>query len=1158
MFTVNIDRKELTAFAGQTILDVARLNGIDIPTLCHDERLQSYGGCGLCAVEVEGFAKLLRACATEATPGMVISTASERVRESRKMTLELLLSDHSGDCRGPCIKACPAHTDVQGYLALIANGEYREAVALIKEKLPLPASIGRVCPHPCEEQCRRQLVDEPLAIACMKHFAADQDLQSGDPYRPEVAPPTGKRVAIVGAGPAGLTAAYFLAKEGHAAVVYEQMPQGGGMLRYGIPEYRLPKAVLDKEIALIADMGVQFVYNTRIGQEINLDYLRDNFDAVFLGIGAWESSGIGCEGENLPGVLGGIDFLRDVALGREAWIGDRVAVVGGGNTAIDAVRTAVRLGAKEVTIVYRRTRAEMPADDEEINEAEEEGVLFKYLAAPIEICAQNGRARTMRLQKMRLGAPDASGRRSPVPVEGETETIVVDTVIKAIGQQVKALGLDGVALSRRGTIEADAQTLATGVAGLFAGGDGVTGPRIAIDAIAQGKLAAQSMIRYLAGEEMVVKPEYQVEQVGLTAEDFADTERAIRVAMPQLEPAKRRSNFREVKQGLEEAAARAEGKRCLECGCRDYFECKLLMYANDYAVAPERIAGGKRMEKIRDRSHPFLERNSEKCILCGLCMRACEDLVGVSALGLVKRGFESSVQPEFGLPLVESECVSCGTCVSVCPTGALLERYPVVKNLPVDMKQSQSVCAGCGVGCAQVVGARGDLVLRVLPDKGEMLCAKGRFGFATLDRHRVTKPLVRQGGQLVEASWQEAFKAVAGAVQRAKSQGSKSGFGVFVAPSATVEEAAAVSWFGRRALGAEAVHTFAADAAGGLPQVFGRELPYSGFDELVATDLILMIGSCNESRVAAFKVRRAVGRGARLVLWSPEPTVVDDLAETVIEAGNSTVFLKEALAAVVKQVANSATAGRLRGFAQLQAKLAIVTVSEQAQKVADLYVKARKAIILVDGYAVAPEAVQLLADMALLAGKSGTPRNGLIVVTPGSNREGLRTLGITSADDQVRQALETGSLGGLFIFGEDPVGAGILTGDQLRGLALVVVSPFLTPTAQLADVVLPGSTPMETGGASIASDGQARRFAPVKQPLAGIDSLRVITDLAASMGVDLPGWSMIDSEGLAPDHEPQLVLPPDAALFQAVPETDPAMRTFKEELIQQQSVASSQ
>ena len=209
-------------------------------------------------------------------------------------------------------------------------------------------------------------------------------------------------MAIVGAGPAGLTAAYFLAKAGHAVVVYEAMPQGGGMLRYGIPEYRLPKAVLDKEIALIADMGVQFVYNTRIGQEISLDYLRTNFDAVFLGIGAWESSGIGCEGENLPGVLGGIDFLRDVALGKDVWIGDRVAIVGGGNTAIDAARTAVRLGAKEVTIVYRRTRAEMPAEDEEIEEAEEEGVLFKYLAAPIEI-----------LCPKRPGAYDAFAKNAP-------------------------------------------------------------------------------------------------------------------------------------------------------------------------------------------------------------------------------------------------------------------------------------------------------------------------------------------------------------------------------------------------------------------------------------------------------------------------------------------------------------------------------------------------------------------------------------------------------------------------------------------------------------------------------------------------------------------------------------------------------------------------
>ena len=289
---ININGKEVNAVRGQTILEVARQNGIEIPTLCYDERLKSYGGCGLCVVETAGSTKLFRSCATQVAPGMVISTDSPRVRESRKLTLELLLSDHNGDCRGPCVNACPAHLDVQGYVGLIANKQYREALALIKESMPIPASIGRVCPHPCETACRRQLVEEPISIAQLKYFAADKDLESPEPYLPEKALPTGKNVAIVGAGPAGLTAAYFLARAGHGVTVYDAMPQGGGMLRYGIPEYRLPKAVLDQEIELIEKMGVEFIYNTRVGVDISLDYLKEIYDAVFLGIGAWVSSSI--------------------------------------------------------------------------------------------------------------------------------------------------------------------------------------------------------------------------------------------------------------------------------------------------------------------------------------------------------------------------------------------------------------------------------------------------------------------------------------------------------------------------------------------------------------------------------------------------------------------------------------------------------------------------------------------------------------------------------------------------------------------------------------------------------------------------------------------------------------------------------------------------
>lgn len=414
---VNIDNKEIFAEEGKTILEVAHENNIEIPHLCYDKRLKPYGACGLCVVEIEGSPKLARACSTYVTDKMVIKTDSPRVRNARKMALELLLSEHRGDCRPPCVLACPAHTDCQGYVGLIANGQFREAVALIKEQLPFPASIGRVCPHPCEEACRRNMVDQPIAIAELKRFVGDIDLLD-DGYIPPIKPKTGKKVAIVGGGPAGLTCAFFLAKEGHDIVVYEAMPKAGGMLRYGIPEYRLPKGILDKEIELIEKMGVQIKTNMRLGVDISLEYLRKNYDAVFLAVGAWKSSTLGCPGDSAEGVIGGIEFLRKVSMNQPVNLGQRVLVVGGGNTAMDAARTAIRLGAKEVTVLYRRTREEMPAEDIEVNEAEEEGVKFQFLVAPIEVITDGGRVRALKCQRMRLGDMDESGRRRPVPIEG--------------------------------------------------------------------------------------------------------------------------------------------------------------------------------------------------------------------------------------------------------------------------------------------------------------------------------------------------------------------------------------------------------------------------------------------------------------------------------------------------------------------------------------------------------------------------------------------------------------------------------------------------------------------------------------------------------------------------------------------------------------------
>ncbi len=669
-----IDGKDVVGKKGDTVLKISKENGIEIPTLCHSEAVKVYGACGLCTVELEGSPKLLRACATVAADGMVIHTNTERVRRSRKIALELLMSDHHGDCKGPCTLNCPAGTDCQGYVKLIADGDYHGAVKLIKDKLPLPASIGRVCPHPCETACRRKMVEEPISIAHLKFFAADRDLEENT-FVPEVAPESGKKVAVIGGGPAGLTAAYFLRVKGHAVTVFDAMPGMGGMLRYGIPSYRLSKDVLDREVKEIADLGVEMKNGVKIGRDITLDEIRAEYDAVFIGIGAWKSSSMRCKGEDLDGVWGGIDFLREVSFfnsgdGEKPEIGKTVAVVGGGNTAMDACRSAVRLGAEKVYVIYRRTRSEMPAEDIEIEEAMEEGVEFKFLCNPSEIMGEDGKVKTVKLQIMELGEPDAGGRRSPVPVEGKFEYLDVDTVICAIGQTISAEGFEAVEKTQRGMICADENSFRTSIEGVFAGGDATNrGASIAIAAIGEANKAASVIDAYLCGLDVPYRKPFVSETV-VTPDMLADREKAPRAKMPVRSAEERKCDFNEIYLGLSEEEARREAARCLSCGCHDYGECKLIKYADDYRVQPSRLAGAKNISK-KEQSLVSIERDGSKCILCGLCVRVCDEGAKKGLLGLVGRGFSTVVKAEFQSPDAISGCASCHLCVDECPTGAL-------------------------------------------------------------------------------------------------------------------------------------------------------------------------------------------------------------------------------------------------------------------------------------------------------------------------------------------------------------------------------------------------------------------------------------------------------------------------------------------------------
>jgi NADH-quinone oxidoreductase subunit F len=465
-------------------------------------------------------------------------------------------------CRGivdsPCSHTCPANIDVPRYVRFVGAGKPDEALAVIREKIPFPAVCGLVCFHPCESKCRRGQLDEAIAIRMLKRFASE----SGDGLWKQnlsVSKPTGKRVAIIGAGPAGLTAAYYLAKMGHSVTVFEALPEPGGMMRVGIPDYRLPKATLKNDIQEIVNLGVQIRTNTKVSSPDSL--LKEGYNTVFLATGAHQGMRLGIEGENNPGVSDCVTFLRDVSLEKPIKIGNKVAVIGGGNAAVDSARTALRLGAREVMMLYRRTRYEMPANPEEVEQALAEGVKIEFLVAPGKITAHEGKLE-LECVRMKLGVVDSGGRRRPEPITGSEFQTTYDNIIAAVGQQPEIPQEFGVQIERGNTIKADPDTLATGKPGIFAGGDAVTGPASVIEAIAAGRQAAVSIDKYLGGtgliDEKLAPPEGELAPL-------EEAEEKRRPKMPVLPVSRRESSFAEVELGYTKRKAREEAKRCLRC-----------------------------------------------------------------------------------------------------------------------------------------------------------------------------------------------------------------------------------------------------------------------------------------------------------------------------------------------------------------------------------------------------------------------------------------------------------------------------------------------------------------------------------------------------------------------------------------------------------------
>jgi len=535
--------------------------------------------------------------------------------EEALQKMKEIVDNCMGDAPAYCVAACPMHTDVKGYVNLIAEGKYREAIKLIREKLFLPATLGRICAHPCEDKCKRNDLKYPMSIAALKRFAAQYDNE--DDWDLTIEPEKDIKIAIIGSGPAGAQAALDLRKKGYKVTIFEKLPVVGGMLRVGIPEYRLPRHIIDFEYSYLQKLGVEFRLGTEVGKDISFNDLRKEFDIVLIAVGAHKSAMIPISGIELEGVIPGVDFLREVSMTRKYPIGKKVAVIGGGNVAIDVARSLRRVGAEEVHIFCLESRDEMPAHRWEVEEAEEEGVIIHNGWGPKEIIGKDGKVSKI-VFKACIEVFDSEGRFNPKYDESRLTEIEVDNVVMAIGQTTDSSFIpedSGIQVMRNGKIKVDPVTLETGVKGVFAAGDAVGRPLIAIEAMAEGRKAAISIDRYLKGEDLRANREWEGSYDTWLEKDVEGEEILERIETPKLPPGERIKGFQEVDLGFTEEMALKEASRCLQCECRLCMkECLML---NDFCECPKDL-----FKEILEtgRINPLVPYS---CNMCNQCTLQC-------------------------------------------------------------------------------------------------------------------------------------------------------------------------------------------------------------------------------------------------------------------------------------------------------------------------------------------------------------------------------------------------------------------------------------------------------------------------------------------------------------------------------------------------------
>jgi formate dehydrogenase major subunit len=955
--------------------------------------------------------------------------------------------------------------------------------------------------------------------------------------------------------------------KGHQVKIYEKLPELGGMIKYGIPEYRLPKHTLNQEIGIILSLGIEVEVNRELGKDFTIDSLKSDmgYDAVYIAVGAQNGSSMRIEYEDeTVGVEKGVELLRRCQVDGNPELKGTVIVVGGGNTAIDAARTALRCGADKVKIVYRRSIKEMPAHEAEVKAAQEEGVEMLFLSNPKMLIRNENTLRAVECLQMELVKDEAGGRPRPVVKEGSEFTIDCTLCISAIGQNVDQ-GFNRsdkkCELERWGTIIVNENTFETSVNGVFAGGDAVTGPLTAVTAIGHGYKAAQAISTYLLDGEARVSAKgfysFKHKLCDISPSEFSHEKKIKREKMPELPLEERKHNNREVELGFSEAQSLNETVRCLECGCGEYYDCVLRKYSDEYNIEIDDYVGETRKYKV-DNQHPFITLDPSKCINCGRCIRTCSEMLKVSALGFVYRGFKAVARPAMESTLMETNCISCGNCIDACPTGAISEKFPhkVLGTLPKEDKES--ICEFCSLGCRinykkisediYYISNTGSKILNRTHNRG-YLCVKGRFGYRYLqDIDRLVKPLIKRKGKLVEVSLDEALAETERRIKEIIQVHGRKSIAVFASPKLSNEELYLIGKFARKGIRTNKISSFSNVILGvnqnELDKSLGMTVSTTNFDELKKSDLIIIFNTDfnDENHIVAQKIKDAARAGSTIIEINSNETKLTKFADIWVDTkrGTNTVLLNGMIREMIESGSyDQAVSGKISNFEQLKAMAAefdrkeVLRLTDISPEVYDellskILNKGENISFITNMDNLKEKALydmNAAVNFLMLRGRIGTPGNGIIILRDFSNSTGLMDMGVTGkylpGYVGVEEKKETKRISTLWdidlesifdgkeltldrikkevkavlVFGENPY-LNIDLVKALSGIEFLQVSDiFKSESCYEADVILPLTANPEMSGTYTSCERRVQYKGEMVKSKTEMDNLELINGL---------------------------------------------------------------